>query len=84
MWPSSYLLSTSYMVGRDNAVGMATRNGLDGPGIESRLGQELSHSSRPALRSTQPPIQWVILSFPGVKRPGRGFHHPLPSSAEVK
>jgi len=23
-------------------------------------------------------------SFPGVKRPGRGFHHPPPSSAEVK
>jgi len=23
-------------------------------------------------------------SFPGVKRPGRGFDHPPPSSAEVK
>jgi hypothetical protein len=23
-------------------------------------------------------------SFPGVKRPGRGVYHPLPSSAEVK
>jgi len=23
-------------------------------------------------------------SFPGVKRPGRGFDHPTPSSAEVK
>ena len=24
------------------------------------------------------------VSFPGVKRPGRGVDHPLPSSAEVK
>jgi len=23
-------------------------------------------------------------SFPGLKRPGRGLNHPLPSSAEVK
>ena len=72
------------MVGRDNAVGIATSNGLDGPRVESRLDQELSHSSRPALRSTQPPVQWVTVSFPGIKRPGRGFDHPLPSGAEVK
>jgi hypothetical protein len=72
------------MIGRYNTVGKATRHGLDSPGIESRLGQELSLSSRPALRSTQPPIQWVTASFPGVKRPGRGVDHPLPSSIEVK
>jgi hypothetical protein len=31
-----------------------------------------SISSRPALRTTQPPIQWVPgLFLPGVKRPGR-------------
>jgi len=48
------------------------------------LGQELSHSSRPGLRSTQPPIQWIAVSLPGIKRPGRGFDHPLPCSAEVK
>jgi hypothetical protein len=39
-----------------------------------------STSSRPALGSTQPPIQWV----PGVKRQGREADHSTPSSAEVK
>ena len=72
------------MVGRDNVVGMAACRGLDDSGIESRLGQEISHSSRPALKSTQPAIQWVTVSFPGVKQPGRRFDHPLPSSSEVK
>ena len=39
---------------------METRYGLDGPGIESRWGEgDFSHLSRPALRPTQPPIQWV-------------------------
>ena len=32
------------------------------------------------MRSTQPPI----LSFPGVKRLGRGIDNPPPSSADVK
>jgi len=31
----------------------------DGPGIESRLGGDFPHLSRPALRTTQPPVQWV-------------------------
>ena len=30
------------MVGRDSAVGIATRYGLDGPGIESRWGARFS------------------------------------------
>jgi hypothetical protein len=37
-------------------------------------------SYRPALGSTQPPIQWV----PGVKRPRREVDHSPPTSAEVK
>jgi hypothetical protein len=44
-----------------------------------------STSSRPALGSTQPPMQWVPGSLSaGVKRPGREAHHSPPSSAEVK
>jgi hypothetical protein len=44
-----------------------------------------SISSRPALRSTQLPIQWVPRAFPsGIKRPVRESHHSHPSSAEVK
>jgi len=33
--------------------------GLNDPGIESRWGRYFPHLSRPALRPTQPPIQWV-------------------------
>ena len=50
--------------GRDSSVGIATRYGLDGPGIESRWKQDFPHPSRPALGLTQPPVQWV----PGLSR----------------
>ena len=46
-------------VGRDSAVGIATRYGMDGLGIESRWGRDFPHPSRPALGPTQPPVQWV-------------------------
>ena len=64
------ILAPSFYIcgGRDSSVGIATRYGLDGPGIESRWWKDLPHPSRPALEPTQPPVQWV----PGVKRPGRG------------
>ena len=48
-------------------------------------GRDFPHASRPALGSTQPPVQSVPgVSFLGVKRSGRGVDHPPPSSAEVK
>ena len=50
--------------GRDSSVGIATRYWLDGPWIESRWEQDFPHPSRPALGSTQPPVQWV----PGLSR----------------
>jgi hypothetical protein len=36
---------------------IATGYGLDGPGIEFRWGRDFSHTSRPALGPTQPPVQ---------------------------
>jgi hypothetical protein len=52
-------LGTKFLVGQDSSVGIATRYGLDGPGIEFRWGRDFTHPSRPALGPTQPPIQWV-------------------------
>jgi hypothetical protein len=71
------------VVGRDSSVGIATRYGLDGPGVESLWERDF------------PPVQtgpgahpafctMGTGSFPGVKRPGRGVEHPPTSSAEVK
>ena len=52
--------ATCFNVGRDSSVGIATRYRLDGPGIESLWERASPHLSRPALRPTQPPIQWVL------------------------
>jgi len=60
-------------VGRDSSVGIGTRYGMDGPGIESRWRRDFPHPSRPALGPTKSTIQLV----PGVKRSGRGVDHPL-------
>jgi len=55
---------------------LATRYGLDGPGIESRWGRDFPHPSRPALGPPSPPFNGYRVSFPGVKRPGRDVDHP--------
>ena len=44
---------------RNSSVGIATRYGLDGPGIESRWGRDFLHLSRQSLGPTQHHIQWV-------------------------
>jgi hypothetical protein len=53
-------IDTRWRSGPGSPVGIATGYGLDGPGTESRWGRDFPHHlSRPALRSTQPPVQWV-------------------------
>jgi len=64
---SEITLATILTSGPGSVVGIATAYGLDGPGIESRWGRDFPHQFRPALRATQPPVQWV----PGLSR-GKG------------
>jgi hypothetical protein len=42
-----------------SSVGIVADYGLDGPGIESWWRRDFSHTSRPSLKPTQPPVQWV-------------------------
>jgi hypothetical protein len=74
---------------RDSTVGIAIGYGLDDRGIEVRVpvGSRISllHVVRPALGSTQSPIQWVSRALSqGVKRPGREADHSPPASVENK
>jgi hypothetical protein len=72
------------LCGPGSVVGTATAYGVDGPGVECRWGRDFPHLSRPALRHTQPPVQWYRV-FPGGKgRPGRDADPSPTSSAEVK
>ena len=64
-------------MGWDIVVGIVTRYGLDGLGIESQWGRDFPHPSSHLSNGYQ-------VSFPGVKWPGRGVDHPPPSSAEIK
>ena len=79
------LLRTNVQTGGPgSAVGIATGYGIDGPGIESRWGQDFPHLSRPALGPTQLPVQWVSGLSRGKERPGRDADPSHPSSAVVK
>ena len=70
--------------GRVSSIGIATRYGLDGPGIESRW--EARFSAPVQTGPGAHPASYTVGtgSFLGVKRPGRGADHPSQSSAEVE
>ena len=71
---------------RDSALSIATGYGFYAPGIESRgWGCEI-FQTRPDQPWGPPSLLYNAnwLSFPEVKRPGRGVDHPPPSSADVK
>ena len=71
--------------GRDGAVGIATRYGLDGPRIESRWGARFFHT--PPDRPCGPPsllYNGYRVSLPGVKRLGRGVSTHLHLAPRLK
>ena len=65
-------------------VGIATRYGLDGPGIESRVAARFSAPVQNGPGAHPASYRMDTGSFPRVKRPGRDVDHPPSSSAEVK
>ena len=75
----------SLNMGRGSSVGIATHYRLDGPGIESPWEGEIFRT-RPDRPCGPPSLLYngYRISFPGVKRPGRGADHPPPTRAEVK
>ena len=66
--------------GQDSSVGIATRYGLDGPGIESRWGARFSAPVQTGPGAHPASCATGTGSFPGIKRPGRGAGPPPPSS----
>ena len=52
------LFCNAAIVGRYSVVGIATRYGLDVPGIEFRWRRDIPHPSRQGLTPTQPPGRW--------------------------
>jgi hypothetical protein len=63
-------------VDRDSSVGIATRYGLDGPGIESRWGARFTTPVKIGPRAHPASYAMSVRSFPGIKRPWRAVDHP--------
>jgi len=80
---SEYVISV--MVGRDRSVGITTRYGLDGSGIESRWRGEIFCARQKTVPGA-PPASYTFGtgSFPRVKRPGRGVDHPPQLAPRLK
>jgi hypothetical protein len=74
----------SKTVDRDSAVGIATRYGLDGPGIESRWGAKFPTPVQTGPAAHPASCTVNTGSFSGIKRPERGVEHAPLYSAEVK
>ena len=70
-------------MGRNSSVGVTTRCGLDGPGIESLWGARFSAPVQTGPGAHSASYTMHTGSFPGLKRPGRGVHHPPVSSSST-
>ena len=71
-------------MGRDSSVGIATQDGLEHSGDRIPVEGEIFRS-RPDRPGGPPSLQYNVywVSFPWVKRSGRGVDHPPKSRAEV-
>jgi hypothetical protein len=72
------------MVDRDRIFCIAIRNGLDGPGIESRLGARFSAPVQTGPEAYPASYTVGTRSIPGVEPSGNDGDKPPPYSAEVK
>jgi hypothetical protein len=66
------------------SLNIATRYGLDGPEIQSQWGARFSAPIQACSEAHTASYTMCTESFLGVKPPGRGVDHSIPSSAEVK
>ena len=76
-----------YTSGTKSVVGIQTRHGLEGPGIEFRQRNQIflfSQTTTPALSPHSLIFNGYRRSFPEVKRPKSEADHSPPSSAEGK
>jgi hypothetical protein len=71
-------------VGRDSAVGIATRYGLDDPGIEFRWGGEIFRTRPDQLWGPPSLLYKGYRDFPGDKAAEAWRWPHTPSSAEIK
>jgi hypothetical protein len=74
----------SQLCGPGSSVGITTDYGLDGPGIECRWGARFFVHVQTGPGAHPASCTMGTVSFPGVKRPGRGVDHPPPPSAAVE
>ena len=74
-----FFLPDMCTMGRDSAVGIATRYRLDGPGIESRWQARFSAHVQTGPGAHLASCTMSNASFSGVKRPRRSTDHPSPS-----
>ena len=71
-------------MGRDGSVSIATRYGLDGPGIESRWGARFYAPVQTCPGAHPDSYTMGSGSFSGVKRPVHGVDHPPHSQPRLK
>jgi hypothetical protein len=79
-----WVCTCNTVVCRDSSIGIATRYGLVGPGIESSWGARIYVPVQTGLGAHPSSYTMDTGSFTGVKRPGRDVDHPPTYSAEVK